>query len=59
MAKRELIDTGNYKRSVRRDENGKFKESDNVGKSLSNDRRERAKAEVKPGQSDCGDQKKR
>lgn len=59
MAKRELIDTGNDKRYVRRDENGKFKESDDLGKSLSADRRKKAKTEVKPGQGDRGDQKKR
>lgn len=59
MAKRELIDTGNDKRYVRRDESGKFKESDDVGKSLSADRRKKAKTEVKPGQGDRGDQKKR
>ncbi|MFM6829546.1 MAG: hypothetical protein ACKOVA_04315 [Novosphingobium sp.] len=59
MAKRELIDTGTDKRYVRRDEGGKFKESDDVGKSLSADRRTKAKTEVKPGQGDRGDQKKR
>lgn len=59
MAKRELIDTGTDKRYVRRDEGGKFKESDDVGKSLSADRRTKAKTEVTPGQGDRGDQKKR
>jgi hypothetical protein len=33
-AKRELIDTGTDKRFVRRGAGGKFKESDDVGKSL-------------------------
>jgi hypothetical protein len=33
-AKRELIDTGNDKRYVRRDKKGQFKESDDVGRSL-------------------------
>ena len=39
MADRELIDTGNDKRYVRRDDNGRFKESDDVGRSLTQDRR--------------------
>lgn len=59
MTKRELIDTGNDKRYVRRNEKGQFKESDDVGKSLSADRRKKAKNDVKPGQGDRGDQKKR
>ena len=36
-AKRELIDTGADKRFVRRGARGKFKESDDVGKSLTAD----------------------
>lgn len=59
MSKRELIDTGTDKRYVRRDEAGKFKESDDVGKSLSADRRTKAKTDAKPGQGDRGDQKKK
>lgn len=55
MSKRELIDTGTDKRYVRRDENGRFKESDDVGKSLSADRRRKAKTEAKPGEGDRGD----
>jgi hypothetical protein len=39
-SKRELIDTGTDKRYVRRDEKGQFKESDDVGRSLSQDIRE-------------------
>lgn len=58
MSKRELIDTGTDKRYVRRDDEGRFKESDDVGKSLAADRRKAAKTEVKPGQGDRGDQKK-
>lgn len=54
-AKRELINTGTDKRFVRRDENGQFKESDDVGRSLSADRRQRAKTKSKPGQGDKGD----
>jgi hypothetical protein len=57
MAKRELIDTGTDKRYVRRDSAGRFKESDDVGRSLSQDRRQTAKTTSKPGQGDKGDQK--
>jgi hypothetical protein len=52
---RELIDTGRDKRFVRRDEQGQFKESDDVGRSLAADRRQHAKTKVKPGQGDRGD----
>jgi hypothetical protein len=55
--KRELIDTGTDKRYVRRDEKGRFKESDDVGHSLTADRRQRAKTVSKPGQGDRGDRK--
>ncbi|CAN7701682.1 hypothetical protein LJR098_002514 [Rhizobium sp. LjRoot98] len=55
MSKRELIDTGNDKRYVRRDENGRFKESVDVGKSLSADRRTKSKTKAKPGEGDQGD----
>ena len=54
-AKRELIDTGTDKRYVRRGAGGKFKESDDVGKSLTADRRKKAKTKVKSGQGDKGD----
>lgn len=57
-AKRELIDTGTDKRFVRRDDNGRFKESDDVGKSLAADRRTKARTAAKPGQGDRGDRKK-
>ena len=56
---RELIDTGTDKRYVRRDEKGRFDESDDVGRSLSQDVKKHAKTEVKSGQGDRGDQKKR
>jgi hypothetical protein len=56
---RELIDTGADKRYVRRDENGQFKESDDVGRSLSQDVKKEAKTKVKSGQGDRGDQKKK
>ena len=54
-AKRELIDTGRDKRFVRRDAQGHFKESDDVGRSLAQDRRRQAKTVAKPGQGDKGD----
>ena len=53
---RELIDTGRDKRYVRRDEEGRFSESDDVGRSLSQDVRRHAKTKVKKGQGDRGDQ---
>ncbi len=55
--KRELIDTGTDKRFVRRDSQGQFKESDDVGRSLSQDRKRKAKTEAPPGQGDRGDRK--
>lgn len=56
MAKRELIDTGTDKRFVRRTDEGKFKESDDVGRSLAQDVRQHAKTKVPKGQGDRGDQ---
>lgn len=53
MTKRELIDTGTDKRYVRRDKDGKFKESVDVSRSLSAD----ARHDAKPGQGDKGDRK--
>jgi len=53
--KRELIDTGNDKRDVRRDGEGQFKESDDQGKSLAQDVKRKAKTKVKSGQGDRGD----
>ncbi|MBY3595417.1 hypothetical protein [Rhizobium bangladeshense] len=55
MSKRELIDTGTDKRYVRRDHNGRFTESADVGRSLSADKRKRAKNDAKPGEGDRGD----
>jgi hypothetical protein len=54
-AKRQLINTGSDKRYVRRDQSGKFKESDGLGRSLAQDRRRKAKTRTKPGQGDKGD----
>jgi hypothetical protein len=56
MAKRELIEpTPGDKRYVRRDEEGRFKEQVDVGKSHAADQRQEAKHKAKPGQGDRGD----
>ena len=57
--KRELIDTGTDKRYVRRDAKGHFNESDDQGRSLSQDVKREAKTKVKSGQGDRGDQKRK
>ena len=56
---RERINTGNDGRFVRRDEQGQFEESDDIGRSQAADRRQQAKSEAPKGQGDRGDQKKR
>ena len=57
--KRELISPNGDARYVRRDEHGRFKESDDVGRSQVQDRAKKAKTTVKPGHGDRGDQAKR
>ena len=58
-APRELIDTGTNKLFVRRNSRGtSFSEVVDVSKSLSADRRRKAKAVAKPGYGDRGDRKK-
>ena len=53
---RELIEPNeDDKRFVRRDEQGQFKESDDVSRSLKSDRRQKAKTKAKRGQGDKGD----
>ena len=52
---RELINTGTDKRYVRRDEEGRFKESDDVGRSLKTDIRRKAQNKAKKGEGDRGD----
>ena len=54
-AKRTLIAPKGDKRYVRRSKRGRFKESDDVGASLSTDRRKRAKRKAPRGQGDKGD----
>jgi hypothetical protein len=56
---RERIYTGTDNRFVRRDEQGRFKESVDVGRSLSADRRQQAKGVAPEEQGDRGDQKER
>jgi photosystem II stability/assembly factor-like uncharacterized protein len=58
-SKRELIAPNGDKRLVRRDEQGRIKESDDLGKSLAQDVRKSAKSKVGSGQGDRGDQKSR
>lgn len=52
---RELIDTGTDKRYVRRDEEGRFKESDDVGRSSAQDQTRDSKTRPKRGEGDRGD----
>ncbi|MEO8215805.1 MAG: hypothetical protein ABI718_01865 [Acidobacteriota bacterium] len=56
--KRELIEPHKGdKRYVRRDDKGQFSEVVDVGKSLAQDQRKKAKTVSKPGQGDKGDRK--
>ena len=45
------------KRLQRRDNKGRFAESDDLGRSLAQDQRQEAEHEAKPGQGDRGDRK--
>ena len=53
--RRELTESARDKRYVKRRASGRFKESDDVGKSLSQDARRQAKRSVKSGHGDQGD----
>ena len=56
--KRELIEPHKGdKRFVRRNDNGRFSESDDAGKSLAQDVRKPAKTVARKGQGDRGDRK--
>ena len=58
MSKRELIEPNpGDKRYARRDEEGRFTEMVDVGRSLSQDRRREAKTEAPKGQGDRGDRR--
>lgn len=60
MPDRELLDHKDDKRFIRRDARGRFTSSQvDVGASLSQDRRKRARRTVPAGHGDKGDQKKR
>ena len=57
--KRELIEPHKGdKRFVRRDENGRFSEVVDAGRSMAQDRKQHAKTTSKPGYGDKGDRKK-
>jgi hypothetical protein len=57
--KRELVDTGTDKRYVRRDDQGQFTNDQvDVGRSLSDDRRQHSNTVAKPGHGDRGDRPK-
>ena len=56
--KREMIAPRGDKRYVRRDKAGRFDEVDDVGKSLAQDVRRKAKTAAKSGQGDRGDRKR-
>jgi len=54
-SKRERISPNGDTRFIRRDARGRIVESDDAGRSLSADRRKKAKTTVKSGQGDRGD----
>ena len=56
---RELIDTGRNKMFAKRGAAGRFTEMDDVGRSLTADRRRTAKTKVKSGRGDKGDRQRR
>lgn len=57
-AKRELIAPNGDKRYIRRDAQGRIRESDDVGRSLAQDVRKPARTQVPAGQGDKGDRKR-
>jgi hypothetical protein len=57
--KRTTIAPNDDKRYIRRDEKGRISESDDQGRSLNKDVKEKAKTKVKPGYGDRGDQEKK
>ncbi len=58
MSKRELIEPhAGDKRYVRRDDQGQFSESDDVGRASAQDQKRQARTESKPGQGDRGDRR--
>jgi hypothetical protein len=59
MSDRERIDTGTDQRYVRRDDQGQFKESEDVGRSSAQDQRRDAEHATRSGQGDRGDRETR
>lgn len=57
MSDRELIDTGDDKRYVKRDETGQLNESVDVGRSSAQDQKRDAENDTREGQGDRGDRK--
>ena len=57
MPDRELIDTTRDKRYVRRDEQGQFDESVEVGRSSAQDQKKQAANTTRKGQGDRGDRR--
>ena len=58
MSKRELVEpTSGDKRLQRRDNKGRFAESDDLGKSLARDQQHEAAHEAPRGEGDKGDRK--
>ena len=55
--KREKISPNGDARFVRRDDKGRFKEVDDVGRSLAQDQRRHSDTDGKPGQGDKGDRR--
>lgn len=59
MTKRELIAPNGDKRLIRRDAQGRIRESDDLGKSLAQDVRQAAMRPAPSGQGDRGDRRKK
>jgi hypothetical protein len=60
MSKREMIQPkAGDKRYIRRDDQGRIRSSEQVGRSLSQDRQRAAKSDTTKGQGDRGDRKSR
>lgn len=57
-SKREKISPNGDDRLVRRDGKGRFKESDDLGRSLAQDVRKNAETTVESGHGDRGDRKR-
>ena len=55
MSDRELVDTGQDKRYVRRDKQGQFDDVEDVGRSSAQDQKRDAEHETRKGQGDRGD----